>query len=173
MRAATACISTAPAETLGISRDQMFEQLLSRRGEVLEHLQLPDADLGGRRRDRLAGRRRGDHEPDPDLPLLVRAVCARDGAHLQGRELPPAPGLRDHDDARARQHAQQRRMAQDALDRWWWPSIMMFGPSDATVQAHCAVDALEDQALSANDELRQKFIDITDAAGRFPGTEDS
>ena len=43
-------------------------------GQVLEHLQLPDADLGRHRRDRLAGRRRGDHEPDSAVPLLVRSV---------------------------------------------------------------------------------------------------
>ena len=65
-----------------------------RQGQVLEHLQLPDAHLGRHRRDRLARRRRGDHEPDPAVPLLVRALRARDGAHLQGGELPPAAGLR-------------------------------------------------------------------------------
>ncbi len=68
-------------------------------GEVFEHLQLPDADLGRHRRHRLAGRRRGDHEPDPALPLLVRPLRARDDPRLQGRELPPAPGLRHHDEA--------------------------------------------------------------------------
>ena len=44
-----------------------------RQGEVLLDLQLPDADLGRHRRHRLAGRRRGDHEPDPALPLLATA----------------------------------------------------------------------------------------------------
>ena len=67
-----------------------------RQGQVLQHLQLPDADVGRHRRDRLARRRRGDHEPDSAVPLLVRPVCPRDGPHLQGRELPPAPGLRHH-----------------------------------------------------------------------------
>ncbi len=42
---------------------------------------------------------------------------------------------------------EQKAMAQDALDRWWWPSVMMFGPPDSRVQAQRAVDALEDQAL--------------------------
>ena len=68
--------------------------LHERQGEVQLDLQLPDADLGRCRRDRLAGRRRGHHEPGAALPLLLRAVCARDDPHLQGRELPPAPGLR-------------------------------------------------------------------------------
>ena len=52
------------AETLGVSRDQLIDQLLSRQSQVLEHLQLSDPHVGGRRRHRLAGRRRGDHEPD-------------------------------------------------------------------------------------------------------------
>ena len=74
-------------------------------GQVQLDLQLPDADLGRHGRDRLAGRRRGDHEPGAAVPLLVRAVRARDGAHLPRGELPPAPGLRgaaDDDDARHR-----------------------------------------------------------------------
>ena len=70
--------------------------------QVLVDLQLPDAHLGRHRHDRLARRRRGDHEPDPAVPLLVRPVRAGDGAHLQGGELPPAAGLRHHDGARAR-----------------------------------------------------------------------
>ncbi len=72
-------------------------------------LQLPDADLGRHRRDRLAGRRRGDHEPDPAVPLLVRALRPRDGAHLQGGELPPAAGLRHHAGARAAARPSRRR----------------------------------------------------------------
>lgn len=54
----------------------------------------------------------------------------------------------------------QRRMAQDALDRWWWPSLMMFGPPDSD-SVH------SDQSMAwkikrfSNDDLRQKFIDIT------------
>ncbi len=51
-------------------------------GQVQLDLQLPDADLGRHGNDRLARRRRGDHEPGAALPLLVRAVRARDGAHL-------------------------------------------------------------------------------------------
>ena len=73
-----------------------------RQGQVLLDLQLPDAELGRYRRHRLAGGRRGDHEPDPDLPLQLRPLCSRHDSHLQGGELSPAPGLRDHDVARAR-----------------------------------------------------------------------
>ena len=102
--------------------------------------------MGRRRRDRLARRRCRDHEPGAAVPLLLRAVCAGDGADLQGGELPPAAGLRDHADAREGTEAQQA-MAQDALDRWWWPSLMMFGPPD-TESTHCdAAMRLEHQAL--------------------------
>ena len=66
-----------------------------RQAEVLQHLQLPDAELGGHGRDRLAGGRRGDHEPGPAVPLLLRSVRARHGADLQGGVLPPAAGVRD------------------------------------------------------------------------------
>ena len=41
---------------------------------------------------------------------------------------------------------EQKAMAQDALDRWWWPSLMMFGPPDAGVDALGAVDGVGDQA---------------------------
>ena len=43
--------------------------------------------------------------------------------------------------------AEQKAMAQDALNRWWWPCLMMFGPPDTPVAALRRVDALEDQAL--------------------------
>src|SRR2546430_13579205 len=46
---------------------------------LFRSLQLPDAHLGGCGGDRLAGRRRGHHEPDSHLPLLLRSVCARHG----------------------------------------------------------------------------------------------
>ncbi|HJR39147.1 MAG TPA: 1,2-phenylacetyl-CoA epoxidase subunit PaaA [Nocardioidaceae bacterium] len=54
----------------------------------------------------------------------------------------------------------QKAMAQDAVDRWWWPSLMMFGPTD---------DASPNSAQSmawgikrfSNDELRQRFVDMT------------
>jgi hypothetical protein len=76
------------AETLGVSREQLIEQ-----GQVFEHFQLSDADLGRRGRDRLAGRRRGHHESDSAVPLLLRPLCTRHGARVPRRELPPAAGL--------------------------------------------------------------------------------
>jgi ring-1,2-phenylacetyl-CoA epoxidase subunit PaaA len=49
-------------------------------------------------------------------------------------------------------------MAQDALDRWWWPSLMMFGPPDSE-SVHSAQSAAWKIKLLSNDELRQRFVD--------------
>ena len=74
----------AAAETLGASREELVDQMLAGEGKVFLDLQLPDTDLGRHRRDRLAGRRRGDHEPDSAVPLLLRSLCPRDDPRLQG-----------------------------------------------------------------------------------------
>lgn len=55
---------------------------------------------------------------------------------------------------------EQKAMAQDALDRWWWPSIMMFGPHDED-SPHTAQSMAWKIKRHTNDELRQKFIDYT------------
>jgi len=74
MRAATAAYLYSAAETLGVSRDQLVEQLLSGKAKYSSIFQLPDADLGRHRRDRLVGRRRRDHESDPAVPMLLRTL---------------------------------------------------------------------------------------------------
>ncbi|TAN21866.1 MAG: 1,2-phenylacetyl-CoA epoxidase subunit A [Acidobacteria bacterium] len=56
--------------------------------------------------------------------------------------------------------AEQKAMAQDALNRWWWPSLMMFGPPDVA-SAHSAQSMAWKIKLISNDGLRQKFIDQT------------
>jgi ring-1,2-phenylacetyl-CoA epoxidase subunit PaaA len=55
---------------------------------------------------------------------------------------------------------EQKQMAQDALNRFWWPSIMMFGPSDKD-SANSAQSLKWKIKRQTNDELRQKFIDQT------------
>ena len=68
----------------------------------------------------------------------------------------------------ARGSAAQKAMAQDALNRWWWPCLMMFGPSDKDSQH-------SDQSMKwkikrfTNDELRQKFIDATVPQAHYLG----
>ena len=64
--------------------------------------------------------------------------------------------------------AEQKEMAQDAINRWWWPSIMMFGPHDSE-------SANSNQSLKwrikreSNDALRQRFIDKTIEQGHHLG----
>ena len=65
-------------------------------------------------------------------------------------------------------HAEQKRMAQDALNRWWWPSLMMFGPSDGESAALDAVDGWRIKRVS-NDDLRQKFVDVTVPQAEYHG----
>ncbi len=62
----------------------------------------------------------------------------------------------------------QKAMAQDALDRWWWPSVMMFGPSDAQ-SVHSAQSARWKIKLLSNDELRQRFVDQTVPQAEYLG----
>ena len=156
------------AETLGTSREQMIEALHSRQSQIFDHLQLSDADLGRHRRDRLAGRRRGDHEPGaaaahvsygPYARAMVR-VCKEESFHQrQGYEIMIAL---------ANGTAEQKRMAQDALNRWWWPSLMMFGPPDDD-QPNTAQSMRWRIKRETNDELRQKFVDITVPQADFLG----
>lgn len=55
---------------------------------------------------------------------------------------------------------EQKAMAQDALNRWWWPALMMFGPHDGE-SAHSAQSMKWKIKRNSNDELRQAFIDQT------------
>ena len=68
----------------------------------------------------------------------------------------------------ARGNPEQQRMAQDALSRWWWPSLMMFGPSDGASQ-HTALSVRWKIKRFTNDELRQKFVDFTVPQAQFLG----
>lgn len=53
----------------------------------------------------------------------------------------------------------QRKMCQDSINRWWWPSIMMFGPND-DASPHTAQSMKWKIKRFTNDELRQKFVDV-------------
>ena len=54
----------------------------------------------------------------------------------------------------------QKAMAQDALNRWWWPSLMMFGPSDK--DSPNSAELLRWKVKQkGNDELRQRFVNLT------------
>ena len=60
----------------------------------------------------------------------------------------------------ARGSAEQKALAQDSLDRWWWPSLMMFGPHDSD-SAHSGQSMKWKLKRESNDALRQKFVDQT------------
>ena len=83
------------AETLGVDREDLLDQLHAGKQKYSVDLQLPHAELGRHGRDRLAGGRRRDHEPGAAVPLLLRPVRPGDGPGLQGGVVPPAAGFRD------------------------------------------------------------------------------
>jgi ring-1,2-phenylacetyl-CoA epoxidase subunit PaaA len=63
---------------------------------------------------------------------------------------------------------EQKAMAQDALNRWWWPCLMMFGPPDSASQ-HSDQSTKWKIKRFSNDELRQKFVDATVPQAQFLG----
>jgi ring-1,2-phenylacetyl-CoA epoxidase subunit PaaA len=63
---------------------------------------------------------------------------------------------------------EQKAMAQDALNRWWWPAVMMFGPPDEQ-SVHSAQSAAWKIKLFSNDELRQRFVDQTVPQAEYLG----
>jgi ring-1,2-phenylacetyl-CoA epoxidase subunit PaaA len=155
------------AETLGISRAEMFAQLLSgsaKYSSIFNYPTLTWADVGaiGWLVD---GAAIMNQIPicrcsyGPYARAMVR-ICKEESFHQrQGFEimLTLAQGT-----------PAQRAMAQDALNRWWWPSIMMFGPSDADSK-HTAQSMRWKIKRFSNDELRQKFIDVTVPQAHFLG----
>jgi ring-1,2-phenylacetyl-CoA epoxidase subunit PaaA len=155
------------AETLGISRAQMFEQLLSgtaKYSSIFNYPTLTWADMGaiGWLVD---GAAIMNQIPicrcsyGPYARAMVR-ICKEESFHQrQGFEIMLT--LAQGSEA-------QRAMAQDALNRWWWPSIMMFGPSDADSK-HTAQSMRWKIKRFSNDELRQKFLDITVPQAQFLG----
>jgi len=64
----------------------------------------------------------------------------------------------------------QHDMAQDAVDRWWWPSLMMFGPPDGD-SPHSATSMAWGIKRFSNDELRQRFVDMCVDQARVLGLE--
>jgi ring-1,2-phenylacetyl-CoA epoxidase subunit PaaA len=68
----------------------------------------------------------------------------------------------------ARGSDEQKAMAQDALNRWWWPVLMMFGPPDKASQ-HSDTSTKWKIKRFSNDELRQKFVDATVPQAHYLG----
>lgn len=146
------------AETLGISRDEMIEQLLTGKAKyssIFNYPTLTWADMGAigwlvdgaaiLNQVMLCRTSYG-----PYARAMVR-ICKEESFHQrQGFDalLVLSKGT-----------AEQRAMCQDAINRWWWPSLMMFGPKDTE-------STNSDQSMKwkikrkSNDELRQNFVDM-------------
>ena len=155
------------AETLGISRDEMTEELLSGKAKyssIFNYPTLSWADIGaigwlvdGAAIMNQVPLQRWSY--GPYARAMIR-VCKEESFHQrQGFDL--MMRLCEGTDA-------QKEMAQDALNRWWWPSLMMFGPSDKD-SVHSAQSFAWNIKQDSNDELRQKFIDQTVPQAEYLG----
>jgi ring-1,2-phenylacetyl-CoA epoxidase subunit PaaA len=154
-------------ETLGTSRDQMIDDLLAGKAKyssIFNYPALTWADMGaiGWLVD---GAAIMNQIPlcrcsyGPYARAMVR-VCKEESFHQrQGFEIMLSL---------SRGSQAQKDMAQDALNRWWWPSIMMFGPSDKDSK-HSAQSMAWKIKRFSNDELRQKFVDVTVPQAEFLG----
>ncbi len=155
------------AETLGTSRDEMVEQLLAGKAKyssIFNYPTLTWADIGaiGWLVD---GAAIMNQVPlcrcsyGPYARAMVR-VCKEESFHQrQGFEIMHSLCTGT---------AEQKAMAQDAFNRWWWPSLMMFGPSDLNSK-HSAQSMAWKIKRFSNDELRQKFVDVTVPQAEFLG----
>lgn len=157
------------AETLGASRDAMTEDLLAGRAKystIFNYSALSWADIGaiGWLVDGAAILNQVPLQRTsygPYARAMVR-ICKEESFHQrQGFEIMQA--LADGTDA-------QKAMAQDALDRWWWPALMMFGPPDED-SPNTAQSMRWRIKRYSNDTLRQKFVDTFVPQARFLGLE--
>src|SRR5690554_911288 len=159
------------AETLGATREEMVDALLEGRAKyssVFNYPTLTWADVGMigwlvdgaaiKNQVMLAGASYG-----PYSRAMVRICAEETFHHKQGQEM-------------IRRYAQgtpkQRQMAQDALDRWWWPSMMMLGPHDSDSPNTPQLKRWGVK-IKTNDEVRQEFLDehapeLIDAGLKIP-----
>jgi len=155
------------AETLGVSRDQMTLDLLSGKAKyssIFNYPTLSWADIG------MIGWLVDGAAIINQIPLcrcsygpyaraMVR-ICKEEAFHArQGFDVVMAL---------CRGTPEQKQMAQDALNRWWWPALMMFGPPD-TESVNSAQSARWKIKLFSNDELRQRMVDQTVPQAEFLG----
>jgi ring-1,2-phenylacetyl-CoA epoxidase subunit PaaA len=155
------------AETLGISRDEMFEQLHTGRAKyssIFNYPTLTWADMGavGWLVDGAAIMNQVPLQRSsfgPYARAMIR-ICKEESFHQrQGFDIMMKM---------ANGTAAQKRMAQDALNRFWYPSLMMFGPSDKD-SVHSAQSMAWRIKMNSNDELRQKFVDLTAPQAAYLG----
>ncbi|CAM8634297.1 COG3396 Uncharacterized conserved protein [Oxalobacteraceae bacterium] len=155
------------AETLGVSRDQMTLDLLSGKAKyssIFNYPTLSWADIG------MIGWLVDGAAIINQIPLcrcsygpyaraMVR-ICKEEAFHArQGFDVVMAL---------CRGTPEQKQMVQEALNRWWWPALMMFGPPD-TESVNSAQSARWKIKLFSNDELRQRMVDQTVPQAEFLG----
>jgi len=70
----------------------------------------------------------------------------------------------------SRGSVEQKEMLQDAVNRWWWPSLMMFGPHDSD-STHTEQSMSWKIKRVSNDDLRQQFVDMTVPQAEYLGVE--
>jgi ring-1,2-phenylacetyl-CoA epoxidase subunit PaaA len=157
----------AAAETLGSSREELVDLMLagkSRYSSIFNYPTLTWADIGaiGWLVD---GAAIMNQIPlcrcsyGPYARAMIR-VCKEESFHQrQGFEIMVTL---------SRGSQEQKEMAQSALDRWWWPVLMMFGPPDKASQ-HSDISTQWKIKRFSNDELRQKFVDATVPQAHYLG----
>lgn len=157
----------AAAETLGVSREDLVDQLLAGKAKyssIFNYPTLTWADIGaiGWLVD---GAAIMNQIPlcrcsyGPYARAMIR-VCKEESFHQrQGYEIMLTL---------SRGTDEQKAMAQDALNRWWWPCLMMFGPPDQQSQHGDQSTRWKIKRFS-NDELRQKFVDATVPQAHYLG----
>jgi ring-1,2-phenylacetyl-CoA epoxidase subunit PaaA len=157
----------AAAETLGVSRDDLIDQLHTGKAKYSSIFNYPTiswADMGtiGWLVD---GAAIMNQVPlcrcsyGPYARAMVR-VCKEESFHQrQGYEILLTL---------SRGTEAQKQMLQDSVNRWWWPSLMMFGPSDSD-SPHSAQSMAWKIKRFSNDELRQRFVDACVDQARILG----
>ncbi len=147
------------AETLGTSRDEMLADLHSGKAKyssIFNYPTLTWADIGtigwlvdGAAIVNQVALCRTSY--GPYARAMVR-ICKEESFHQrQGFEIITTL---------AHGAPEQKEMAQDALNRWWWPALMMFGPHDAD-SPNSEIAFQWKVKRQSNDELRQRFVDMT------------
>ncbi len=157
------------AETLGVSRDEITEMLLDGRmkySSIFNYPTLNWADIGavGWLVDGAAIMNQVPLQRTsygPYSRAMIR-ICKEESFHQR----------QGYDAIRkmAEGTPEQKKMAQDALNRLWFPSLMMFGPSDKD-SVHSAQSMAWKIKINTNDELRQKFVDQTVPQIEFLGLD--
>ena len=155
------------AETLGVSREEMVEALHAGKAKystIFNYPTLTWADIGaiGWLVDGAAIMNQVPLQRTsygPYARAMVR-ICMEESFHQrQGYEIMMVM---------AQGTAEQKAMAQDALNRWWWPSLMMFGPPDAD-SPNSAQGFRWRIKRDSNDDLRRKFVNATVPQAEYLG----